>query len=134
MTTNMIAPYLDVEAVLQRLGVLLSRQAKKIPASRNSPDDDDVSDEDEAAEMADDSVKEDAKKKKHSKHKLARELSDLVVICQSVSFKGFDYAKDNCEWEWFYCYLRIWCSTLIVIKKKSIGLTITEIIFIKDQA
>ena len=58
-----------------------------------------MSDEDEAAEMEDESVAEDVKKKKSShKLKLARELSDLVTICQSVSYKGFNYAMNKCEW------------------------------------
>ena len=58
-----------------------------------------MSDEDEAADIEDETVKQDVqqKKKKASKLKLARELSDIVVLCQSVSFKGFDYAVNNCK-------------------------------------
>ena len=33
------------------------------------------------------------KSKKEKKHKLAKELSDIVIICQSASFKGFENAK-----------------------------------------
>ena len=47
--------------------------------------------------MEADVVKADVKQKKGHKLKLARELSDLVTICQSVSFKGFDYARNNCK-------------------------------------
>ena len=57
-----------------------------------------VSDEDEAADIEDEQVKADVQvKKKEEKHKLAKELSDLVIICQSVSFKGFEHAKEKCE-------------------------------------
>ena len=34
-------------------------------------------------------------------HKLAQELSDIVVICQSVSFKGFDHSKANRKYACF---------------------------------
>jgi hypothetical protein len=73
-------------------------QAKRIPASALAEAEDDdgayVSDEDESAEMEVDSVKADPKKKAE-KLKLAKQLSDLVIICQSVSFKGFEYAKTS---------------------------------------
>uniref|UniRef100_A0A8C5QKT2 Phosphoinositide phospholipase C n=1 Tax=Leptobrachium leishanense TaxID=445787 RepID=A0A8C5QKT2_9ANUR len=57
----------------------------------------DVSDEDEAADMEDEAVKSkvDAKKSKSSKLKLAKELSDTVIYCKSVHFRGFDYALQN---------------------------------------
>ena len=43
-------------------------------------------------------VKEDVKTKKRGHTlKLARELSDIVTICQSVKFKGFDFAINNCK-------------------------------------
>lgn len=61
----------------------------------------DVSDEDEAAEMPDEQVKEEVEKSKQTKElkqKLAQELSDCVVICQSVSFKSFKQAKEKCLW------------------------------------
>ena len=65
--------------------------------------DDEVSDEDEAAEMEDEQVKQEVKsKKKGKKLKLAREFSDLVTICVSVHFNGFDYAKQKCK---AYLYL-----------------------------
>ena len=48
------------------------------------------SDSDEAAEMEDEGVKERVKKFKKKREKLARELSDCVVICQAMSFKGFE--------------------------------------------
>jgi len=72
-------------------------KAKKIP---DGADDDEVSDEDEAAEMEDETVKTDVSQKKKSHTlKLAHELSDLVTLCQSVHFKGFQYARDhyNCK-------------------------------------
>ena len=58
-----------------------------------------VSDEDEAAEMPDEKVQnqENGKPKKKGKLKMCKELSDTVAICQSVSFKGFEYAKNNCK-------------------------------------
>ncbi len=60
--------------------------------------DDEVSDEDEAAEMEDEQVKEEVKaKKKGKKLKLAKEFSDLVTICVSVHFNGFKYAREKCK-------------------------------------
>ncbi|XP_039382514.1 1-phosphatidylinositol 4,5-bisphosphate phosphodiesterase delta-1 isoform X3 [Mauremys reevesii] len=51
----------------------------------------DVSDEDEAAEMDDESVKKEVEEKRTSvKLKLAKELSDIVIYCKSVNFQGFD--------------------------------------------
>ena len=47
--------------------------------------------------MEDESVKQDVSKKGSHKLKMAQELSDMVVFCVSVHFKGFQYAKDNCE-------------------------------------
>ncbi|XP_073533872.1 1-phosphatidylinositol 4,5-bisphosphate phosphodiesterase delta-1 isoform X1 [Phyllobates terribilis] len=57
----------------------------------------DVSDEDEAAEMEDESVKSNvhAKKGAGAKLKLAKELSDTVIYCKSVHFHGFDYAAEH---------------------------------------
>ncbi|XP_061777258.1 1-phosphatidylinositol 4,5-bisphosphate phosphodiesterase delta-1a isoform X3 [Nerophis ophidion] len=59
----------------------------------NNPamEEDTVSEEDEAAEV--ESVQE--VKKKKSKIKLAKELSDMVVYCKSVHFNGFEHARDN---------------------------------------
>lgn len=55
------------------------------------PETEDVSDEDEAAEIEDESVKSEVEKKRMSdKLKLAKELSDTVVYCKSVHFQGFD--------------------------------------------
>ncbi|CAI9540028.1 unnamed protein product, partial [Staurois parvus] len=58
---------------------------------------DDVSDEDEAAEMEDEAVKSkvNAKKSKAAKLKLAKELSDTVLYCKSVHFRGFEYAAEH---------------------------------------
>ncbi|KAM9308185.1 1-phosphatidylinositol 4,5-bisphosphate phosphodiesterase delta-1 [Gastrophryne carolinensis] len=58
---------------------------------------DDVSDEDEAAEMDDEAVKSkvNAKKSTGAKLKLAKELSDTVIYCKSVHFRGFDYAAEH---------------------------------------
>lgn len=53
------------------------------------------SDSDEAAEIEQDDVQKkvrEAKKKKKSSGKLALELSDCIVICQAIKFKGFDEA------------------------------------------
>ncbi|XP_069503789.1 1-phosphatidylinositol 4,5-bisphosphate phosphodiesterase delta-1 isoform X2 [Ambystoma mexicanum] len=53
-----------------------------------------VSDEDEAADMDDESVKHKvASKNDNSTLKLARELSDMVVYCKSVHFRGFANTK-----------------------------------------
>ena len=71
-------------------------QGKKLPQNK---EEDEVSDEDEAADMEDEKVKEDVKKvNKKSKVHLAKELSDCVVICQSVSFKGYEYAELKCKY------------------------------------
>ncbi|KAG8573265.1 hypothetical protein GDO81_012338 [Engystomops pustulosus] len=57
----------------------------------------DVSDEDEAAEMEDEAVKSTvhAKKGASTKLKLAKELSDTVIYCKSVHFRGFEYAAEH---------------------------------------
>lgn len=67
-------------------------KGKKLPETveKNDDNDGEVTDEDEASQINDPSVKEKmAEKKGGKKLKLAKELSDLVVICQSVHFKGF---------------------------------------------
>ncbi|XP_040289677.1 1-phosphatidylinositol 4,5-bisphosphate phosphodiesterase delta-1 isoform X2 [Bufo bufo] len=58
---------------------------------------DDVSDEDEAAEMEDEAVKSNvhAKKGTGAKLKLAKELSDAVIYCKSVHFRGFEFAAEH---------------------------------------
>ncbi|XP_067871822.1 1-phosphatidylinositol 4,5-bisphosphate phosphodiesterase delta-1a isoform X2 [Heterodontus francisci] len=55
---------------------------------------DEVSDEDEAAEGEDDEEKKE-KKEAGGKIKLAKELSDLVIYCKSVHFHGFEDAMHN---------------------------------------
>ncbi|XP_075068291.1 1-phosphatidylinositol 4,5-bisphosphate phosphodiesterase delta-1 isoform X2 [Mixophyes fleayi] len=66
-------------------------------AENSTTEADDVSDEDEAAEMDDDAVKSKvgAKKSAGAKLKLAKELSDTVIYCKSVHFRGFEYAAKN---------------------------------------
>uniref|UniRef100_A0A8C4SIE8 Phosphoinositide phospholipase C n=1 Tax=Erpetoichthys calabaricus TaxID=27687 RepID=A0A8C4SIE8_ERPCA len=55
-----------------------------------------VSEEDEAAEIEDESVKSQVRKNsKNTKLKLAYELSEVVIYCRSVHFPGFDNAKKN---------------------------------------
>ncbi|XP_053323571.1 1-phosphatidylinositol 4,5-bisphosphate phosphodiesterase delta-1 isoform X2 [Spea bombifrons] len=54
-----------------------------------------VSDEDEAAEMEDETVKSKVQEKKGKTLKLAKELSDTVIYCKSVHFHGFDYAAQH---------------------------------------
>ena len=44
---------------------------------------------------------------KEKKHKLAQELSDVVVICQSVSFKGFDHAKAHRQYKCQECVFKV---------------------------
>lgn len=65
--------------------------------SNGTTEADDVSDEDEAAEMEDEAVKSkvNAKKSTAAKLKLAKELSDTVVYCKSVHFRGFEYAAEH---------------------------------------
>ena len=75
-------------------------QAKKLPEEDGEGE---VSDEDEAADIECDEEALDAqlkeelskKSKREQKHKLAKELSDIVIICQSASFKGFENAKQQ---------------------------------------
>ena len=58
----------------------------------------DVSDEDEAADVEDEHVREEMSRKSKKKHqRLAKELSDCVTICQSVSFKDFAHSKKYCK-------------------------------------
>ncbi|XP_053569744.1 1-phosphatidylinositol 4,5-bisphosphate phosphodiesterase delta-1 isoform X2 [Bombina bombina] len=55
-----------------------------------------VSDEDEAADMDDETVKSKVQdKKKGATLKLAKELSDTVIYCKSVHFRGFEYAVEH---------------------------------------
>ncbi|XP_077347360.1 1-phosphatidylinositol 4,5-bisphosphate phosphodiesterase delta-1 isoform X3 [Lithobates pipiens] len=65
--------------------------------SNGTTEADDVSDEDEAAEMEDEAVKSkvNAKKSTAAKLKLAKELSDTVIYCKSVHFRGFEYATEH---------------------------------------
>ncbi|XP_038611833.1 1-phosphatidylinositol 4,5-bisphosphate phosphodiesterase delta-1 isoform X2 [Tachyglossus aculeatus] len=59
-----------------------------------------VSDEDEAAEMEDESVKSKVNKKNSESLKLAKELSDLVTYCKSVHFEDFEgFAKGRLFYE-----------------------------------
>lgn len=68
-------------------------KAKKLKAD----DTEEVSEEDEAAEIEDEETKKEIKKKKkNAKIKLSKVFSDLVTICQSVKFKGFDHAQKKC--------------------------------------
>ena len=59
----------------------------------------DVSDEDEAADVEDEHIKEELSRTKSKKkhQRLAKELSDCVTICQSVSFKDFSHSKKYCK-------------------------------------
>ncbi|CAH1795147.1 unnamed protein product [Owenia fusiformis] len=70
-------------------------KAKKLPPQAS--EDDDMSEEDEAAEMEDERVKQEKVKagNKNHKVKIARELSDLVICHQSVHFKSFEHTKEN---------------------------------------
>ncbi|XP_078572627.1 1-phosphatidylinositol 4,5-bisphosphate phosphodiesterase delta-1-like [Branchiostoma floridae x Branchiostoma japonicum] len=63
---------------------------------RNVPEDD-VSDEDEAAETEDVEVQERVKTSKEKKKtiKLAKELSDLVNICEAVHFHSFQHSREK---------------------------------------
>ena len=62
-------------------------------------DEGDVSDEDEAADVDDEQVKQEVSKKSRSRHqRLAKALSDCVTICQSVTFKDFKYSEKHCKY------------------------------------
>ncbi|XP_046767929.1 1-phosphatidylinositol 4,5-bisphosphate phosphodiesterase delta-1 isoform X5 [Gallus gallus] len=73
-------------------GKKLSRQEDPTGTNgNNNLEAEDVSDEDEAAEMEDESVKTEVQQKgKSDTLKLAKELSDTVVYCKSVHFNGFE--------------------------------------------
>ncbi|KAM6338674.1 1-phosphatidylinositol 4,5-bisphosphate phosphodiesterase delta-1 [Podargus strigoides] len=72
-------------------GKKLSRQEDPTTTNGNSLEAEDVSDEDEAAEIEDESVKTEIQQKgKSDTLKLAKELSDTVVYCKSVHFNGFE--------------------------------------------
>ena len=96
----------DLEA-LPSLGSLKGKilvKGKKLSEKRPVSDNDDdnyVSDEDESAEIPEEKVQEAIAtlRKKEAKHKLASELSNCVIVCQSVSFKNFDTSKQkyNCK-------------------------------------
>ncbi|XP_029002923.1 1-phosphatidylinositol 4,5-bisphosphate phosphodiesterase delta-1a isoform X2 [Betta splendens] len=57
-------------------------------------EDEDVSEEDEAAEITKENG-EKPKSTKKSKIKLARELSDITIYCKSVHFSSFEHSKQN---------------------------------------
>uniref|UniRef100_UPI00398EFF12 1-phosphatidylinositol 4,5-bisphosphate phosphodiesterase delta-4-like n=1 Tax=Pristiophorus japonicus TaxID=55135 RepID=UPI00398EFF12 len=55
-----------------------------------------VTDEDEAAEMDDENIKNEVKRKgKGSKQHLAKELSDCVIYCRSVHFHSFKHSRTH---------------------------------------
>ena len=71
-------------------------KAKKLPHPReivNGELSDD--DSDEAAEVEDEEVQKQVKESKKKKGKVAVELSDLVVMCQAMSFKSFMESKSK---------------------------------------
>uniref|UniRef100_A0A8C6MN91 Phosphoinositide phospholipase C n=2 Tax=Moschus moschiferus TaxID=68415 RepID=A0A8C6MN91_MOSMO len=60
------------------------------PGGEGGPEATVVSDEDEAAEMEDEAVRSQVQhKSKEDKLRLAKELSDMVIYCKSVHFRGF---------------------------------------------
>ncbi|XP_023931951.1 1-phosphatidylinositol 4,5-bisphosphate phosphodiesterase delta-4 isoform X2 [Lingula anatina] len=69
-------------------------KGKKLPA--DVVDEGDVSDEDEAEEMAevDENVQTEVQKKSTEKVKLSKELSDLVML-KGVSMKSFEHSRKN---------------------------------------
>lgn len=73
-------------------GKKLNKLEDTIGTNRNSGiEAEDVSDEDEAAEMEDEFVKKEVEQKRTTATlKLAKELSDIVIYCKSVHFHGFD--------------------------------------------
>ncbi|XP_074659938.1 1-phosphatidylinositol 4,5-bisphosphate phosphodiesterase delta-1-like isoform X2 [Tubulanus polymorphus] len=94
-TTPVLCKVLDQLPSPAELKGKILIKGKKFPSEDVAADDEaEVSDEDEAADIKQDEV-EITRKKSSKKLKLARELSDLVVCCKSVSFKGFEYAINN---------------------------------------
>ncbi|XP_064600200.1 1-phosphatidylinositol 4,5-bisphosphate phosphodiesterase delta-1-like isoform X2 [Liolophura sinensis] len=69
-------------------------KAKKLPDTIPEEEVGEVSDEDEAADLDDNSSMTEKPKSK-SKLKLAPELSDLVNVFKSVHFHGFEHAANN---------------------------------------
>ncbi|KAI0239686.1 1-phosphatidylinositol 4,5-bisphosphate phosphodiesterase delta-1 [Lamellibrachia satsuma] len=71
-------------------------KGKKLATDVVDGDEGDVSDEDEAADLEDEQIKQEVSRKSRKKHqRLAKELSDCVTICQSVSFKDFKHSKKS---------------------------------------
>uniref|UniRef100_A0A8C6S5I6 Phosphoinositide phospholipase C n=1 Tax=Neogobius melanostomus TaxID=47308 RepID=A0A8C6S5I6_9GOBI len=52
-----------------------------------------VSDEEEAADIDEDSIHRDSLRRRKSKQRLSKELSDCVVYCKSVHFRNFRHAR-----------------------------------------
>ena len=81
----------------------ICEQGKKLPdvAARGAASAEaEVSDEDEAAELEDEAVHAhvaSTKSPTKKKLKLAQELSDCIVICQSASFTNFEESQRKSE-------------------------------------
>lgn len=75
--------------------LIKGKRLNKLDAAFNSDstiEDENVSEEDEAADCKENSQKGKPKKKKI---KLAKQLSDVVIYCKSVHFNSFEHSKNN---------------------------------------
>ncbi|KAM4688246.1 1-phosphatidylinositol 4,5-bisphosphate phosphodiesterase delta-1 isoform 2-T2 [Discoglossus pictus] len=86
----------DLKGKILVKGKKLDRLEDNVTESDTAMESADVSDEDEAADMDDEAVKSKVQdKSKGAKLKLAKELSDTVIYCKSVHFRGFEYAAEH---------------------------------------
>ena len=69
-------------------------QAKKLPEGDEHATEEDWEEEDEEES---EEVLAQKQAEEEEKHGLAKELSDLVVICQAIRFKSFDHSRENCK-------------------------------------
>ena len=74
----------------------VSKPVEGIEGDLSSDDDDDDDVGSQVSNMPEELARERKKREQdEKKKKLATELSDLVNICQSAGFKGFDYAQEH---------------------------------------
>ncbi|XP_041849265.1 1-phosphatidylinositol 4,5-bisphosphate phosphodiesterase delta-1-like isoform X2 [Melanotaenia boesemani] len=79
--------------------VIKGKRLNKLEASfaeeAKAAEENDVTEEEESQDEDEEDEQKNNKKKSKKKLKLAKELSDMVIYCQSVHFHGFDDAKKN---------------------------------------
>lgn len=76
-------------------------KCKKLPRD-NKDNEGDVTDEDEGAESTENKKKNHKKDGSLKKHKMAKELSDLVTWCKSIRFQDFQHSF-KCQKHWEMC-------------------------------